>query len=150
MPFNRRGGGSSSGGGSSFTGKVAKYNATPPTLADGDLTELQTDSKGTTYTNPGIYNTSSFTQALVVVTTSAPTSGSLLTANTNRTYLLIQNQDATNPIWVSFGGVAVATAACLKIAAGGTFILENSVVSTQALSAISTGNSVNVQVMQAS
>ena len=120
MPFNRRGGGSSSGGGSSFTGKVAKYNASPPTLADGDLTELQTDSKGTEYVNPGVYNSSSYTHTAY---TGSASSFQVLAANPARTALIINNQDGTNAFWVNLsGGAAAADGTCIKVEAKTTFI----------------------------
>lgn len=79
------------------------------------------------------------------------TSTLVLAANANRTYLMIQNQDAANPIWVSCDGLAaVADATCTKIAAGGSLIFENGYIPTGIINAIATGGTVNTHVREGS
>lgn len=135
------------GGGGSTTTQVFRYNSTLPTNTDGSLVYGETDINGIPYVNPGVYNTTSFTQAGVSVLV---TSTSILAANPARTYLLIQNQDATNPIWISLTGItAVANNSFLKIAAGGVYEI-NSAICANAITGISTGGPVFTHVIQAS
>jgi len=62
-------------------------------------------------------------------------SAQLIAANANRQYLLIQNNDATGNIFITFGAVAATTALGVKIEAGGTYEMA-AVVSTQEIRAI--------------
>lgn len=69
------------------------------------------------------------------------TNTALLVANPSRRYLQIQNQDATNPIWVRCDGVAAtADGNAVKIAAGLTWIPLG--VPIGACAGISTGGTV--------
>ena len=58
------------------------------------------------------WNTGNLTQGTVAATT---VSGTLLAANANRRYLLLQNRDATGTLYLGFGTAAVA-------ALGGVFL----------------------------
>jgi hypothetical protein len=62
-------------------------------------------------------------------------SGSLIVANTDRSYLLIQNKSNTGTIWVNFGAAAATQANGVKIAPGGSYELSGT-ISTQAIQAI--------------
>lgn len=89
--------------------------------------------------------TGSITQTAAAVTTVAST---VLAANANRKYLLLQNKDLTGNIWVNFAGVATQ-ANGIKIAPGGFLSMDAMVVSTQAISAIGDiANNANVLVVE--
>jgi hypothetical protein len=62
-----------------------------------------------------------FTQAQKTVTNASAT---MLTANTARRYLLIQNNDATGDIYVTTNGVAATTTNGIKIRAGGSYEIQ--------------------------
>lgn len=76
--------------------------------------------------------TGSITQVAQTVTTVAST---ILTANANRKYLLLQNQHATGNVWVNFQTTATTTNG-IKIVPGGFLSMDALMVSTQAISAI--------------
>lgn len=67
------------------------------------------------------------------------TSAQLVAANASRSYLLIQNNHATEPIYVNFGATATASNG-VKIAAGGSYEL-NCNQASNAVNAISGGGS---------
>lgn len=52
-------------------------------------------------------------------------SASMLAANANRRYLMIQNNDATGDIYITLDGTAATTAKGIKIAAGGSYECAN-------------------------
>ena len=52
-------------------------------------------------------------------------SAQLLAAKPQRRYLLIQNQDAANAVFIRLDGAAVSAANGLKIPAGGSFVAES-------------------------
>jgi hypothetical protein len=62
-------------------------------------------------------------------------SGSLLAANANRQYMLIQNNDASGKIWINLAGAAATTANGIKLPPGGSFDMSGT-VSTLAVTAI--------------
>ena len=65
-------------------------------------------------------------------------------ANMSRQYLLIQNIDATNAVWVNFGTAAVADQPSIKLAAGASVEYSASgtgVVPTSAVNVIGTAAS---------
>lgn len=82
-----------------------------------------------------------FTQAQKTVTNA---SGSMLAANANRKYLLIQNNDATGILYVTLDGTAATTAKGIKIAAGGTLELINYCPSGQVFAIGSIASNANV------
>lgn len=119
MPFFPNSSTSSGSGGGSSSGLVT-YNATRPILADGESEPIQGDSLGNQYTNPGIYNTSSFTHTAY---SGSASSTAVLSANPARTALVINNQDGTNAFWVNLsGGTAAADGTCVKIEPKSIFI----------------------------
>jgi hypothetical protein len=91
-----------------------------------------------------VAQSSSFVNVNATVTNA---SAQLLAANTNRQYLIIQNNDPSGNIYVNFGNAATA-ANGIKIAAGGAYELVG-VISTQQIFAIgdiaSNANVVTVQ-----
>lgn len=86
-----------------------------------------------------------FTQQLRTVTNA---SGQLLAANASREYLLIQNNDATGWITVTFGAAAAVLGAGVRIAAGG-FWEWDSVAPVDAVQAIgSAASNPNIVVLE--
>lgn len=69
-------------------------------------------------------------------------SAQLLAANAARQYLLIQNNDAANAIWVAFGKAATL-AAGVRIIAGGAYELVG-IVTTQEVRAIAISSNPNI------
>lgn len=104
------------------------------------------DTIGILKVNPGIYRGTP-TQSAKSVTTS---NAQLLAANSNRSYLVIQNQDTANPIYLNFGGTAAANSGSLKIPAGGNYVAENGFIPTSAINAIATGGTVAVNTIEGS
>lgn len=140
-----------SGATSSATGMAnvlpeLQYNATAPTLTDTQFVNAQADASGAQKVNPGVTNAAPVQTAVSVTTAD----GAAIAANASRTFLSIQNQDGTNPIWVSFGGTAVASGVCLKILAGGYWEAPVHMVPNTAVRAISTGGTVVSNFMEAS
>ena len=59
----------------------------------------------------------------------------LAAANTSRKYLMIQNLDGTEDLWINFGADAeIATAGSIQVKAGVIFEMKDAFVSTQAVS----------------
>lgn len=86
-----------------------------------------------------------FTQAQATVTNA---SAQLLAARDNRRYLLIQNKDATNDIWINLTGAAATTANGLLIPAGGSIELQG-FVCTGAVNAIgSIASNANIVIVE--
>lgn len=69
------------------------------------------------------------------------TSTQIMAANPGRKYLLVQNLGATN-ISINFTASADATNSILLLAGGGSFVQENSYVSTEAVNVFSAGTSI--------
>lgn len=78
------------------------------------------------------------------------TSTALVAANLQRKYLIIQNQDGSNPVYLAFGAAptALATNACLKVLPGGTYIAENGYIPTCAVAGLASTAPVAVQVLE--
>lgn len=69
--------------------------------------------------------------------TTANASQQVAVANANRRYLYIQNNSDT-AMWCNFTTVAIVGQPSIQIAAGASFIMENSAVSTEAVNCIGT------------
>jgi hypothetical protein len=78
------------------------------------------------------------------VATTGGTTGVAIAANVSRRYLLIQNNDATDPAFIKIGAAAVANQG-IKIVAGGSYEMSrrNGNLSTEAVNCIQ-GNSAEV------
>lgn len=63
-------------------------------------------------------------------------SGAFISANANRKYLLIQNKNAQNRIWINLAGSAATQAGGIVIPPGGYFSQDCGSVTTAAISAI--------------
>lgn len=86
-----------------------------------------------------------FSQAQKTVTNA---SGQLLAANSARRYLLIQNNDASGDIFVTLDGTAATTTKGIKIAAGGSLIVDQ-YAPTAAINAIgSIASNANIVVVE--
>lgn len=72
-----------------------------------------------------------------------------LPANKGRRYLLIQNQHASQLVYVRFGAAATADQNSIRIQAGGTLIFENSFIATYSVNLIASGASTPVNVTSA-
>ena len=68
--------------------------------------------------------------------TAGGTAQQLAAANTNRRYLLIQNEHATETLWFNFTTTATAAEPSFQIPAGGSFVMEAGYISTEAVSVI--------------
>lgn len=65
------------------------------------------------------------------------TSQQMMASNATRKYLLIQNVDTAEDLWFTFGGsAAVKDQPSLKLAPGGSFVMEGSFISTEAVQVI--------------
>lgn len=53
--------------------------------------------------------------------------------NSDRNYLVIQNQHATADLWVDFGAAAVTSPPSLRIPAGAVWVWEDSFIPTDAV-----------------
>jgi hypothetical protein len=69
------------------------------------------------------------------------TSTTVAAANPSRKYFIIQNLGASN-IYVNFTSAANTTSSILLAASGGSFVMESSFVSTEAITVLSAGTSV--------
>lgn len=126
---------------------MLQYNTTAPSLTNGQFVNPQCGPDGSFKTNPGIYNGVPTETSVSVATSSTQ----ILAANANRTFLFIQNQDATNPIFVATdGNAAVADGTCTKIVAGGSRTWENGFIPNGAVFGIATGGTVTTHVEEAS
>lgn len=91
-------------------------------------------------------NTSTFTNSQKTVTNA---SGTLVTANANRSYLLIQNNDTSGDIYVRLdGGVATALIGA-KIPAGGSYELPDRVPSGAITAIGSIASNANIVIVEA-
>lgn len=68
--------------------------------------------------------------------TTGATAQQLAAANTARKYLLIQNLDSGEDLWINFTTTAVADRPSIRIPPDGTFVMEGSFVSTELVSVI--------------
>lgn len=126
---------------------MAQYLATKPTLTDGQFINPQCNNKGALLIDPGVVNGAHSSTSATVATSSSQ----ILPANVNRIAVTIQNQDATNPIWINTaGGTSFADGRGTKIMPGGsiTFSPQNVPAPTGAITAISTGGSVIVNIIE--
>jgi hypothetical protein len=131
---------------------VGIYNSAAPTVTDGQVVALQVNNRGALVVDAGVVSATTHTQALVAVATTAGGTP-ILAANPNLVSLTIQNQDASNPVWISTTGAApTATASFIKIAAGGSLYFGpgGPPPPSAAVSGISTTASVNVHVLSMS
>ncbi len=64
------------------------------------------------------------------------TAQTMMAANASRVYLLIQNQDATEDLWINFTTTAVEDEPSIRLPALSGFVMETGFVSTQAVSVI--------------
>jgi hypothetical protein len=67
--------------------------------------------------------------------TTGGTSQQVMAANTNRKYLLIQNE-STGDLWINFGVAAVATQPSIRLGQWDAFVMEEGFISTQTLNVI--------------
>lgn len=74
-------------------------------------------------------------------------SGQLLPGNGQRQYLLIQNNDATGVLWISFGVPAVVGAG-VRVIPGGSFELPGTVTTGEVYAIGSVANNPNVVVVE--
>jgi hypothetical protein len=68
--------------------------------------------------------------------TAGGTAQQLAAANASRCYLLIQNVDPAEDLWIDFGTIAVASQPSIKLLPGGAFSMEGSFVTGQSVSVI--------------
>lgn len=68
--------------------------------------------------------------------TTGGTAQQLAPANASRHYLLVVNDSATETMWINFTTTAVTSEPSIPILANGSFVMESSFVSTEAVSII--------------
>ena len=111
----------------------AIYNATPTARTEGQGGPLQADVDGklqvVAKATPGTMTDRSGT------ITSGGTAQTIMAANANRKYLLIQNSSDT-AMWCNFTTTAVASQPSFTLIAGASFVMENNAISTEAISCI--------------
>lgn len=90
--------------------------------------------------------TSTFTNTQKTVTNASAT---LVGANANRSYLLIQNNDAGGDIYVRLDGIAATTLTGAKIPAGGAYELQNKVPSGAITAIGSIASNANIVIVEA-
>ena len=61
----------------------------------------------------------------------------LVASNLVRKYLFVQNLDTSTDLWIDFGATAVEASPSIKIPPSGSFVMEGSFISSQAVSIIS-------------
>jgi hypothetical protein len=76
------------------------------------------------------------------------TSTQIFAANPARHYLMIQNLDATNTIWINFGSAATAGSGSIALTAGASLFQETNGVSNQTVNVLSAAASVNFTAKQ--
>lgn len=115
------------------------------TVVVSDEEFLNAPATSTTITSTAQPQTSSMAHTSPAV---GVASAQLIAANAARRYLLVQNQSATNTIWVRFGAAAaVAGVPCIKIGPGGYWEWD-SIGVTQAVQAISDAAAASVAVVE--
>lgn len=72
-----------------------------------------------------------------------------LPANMGRRYLLIQNQHASNNVFVRFGATATADYLSIRVAPGASLIFENSFIASKSVNVIASGASTPVNITSA-
>lgn len=88
--------------------------------------------------------TLTFTDRSGTTSATANTSTSVAGVNLNRRYILIQNLDTSNDIFINFTSAASATApGSIRISAKSSFVLESSAISTEAINIVSGSASIN-------
>jgi hypothetical protein len=123
------------------------YNTSAPSLTNGQVVAAQCDSTGAQKTNPGIYN------GIPVETSTSVTTSStqILAANSSRTFLFIQNHDASNTVYIATdGNAAVADGTCTKIGPGGSRTWEGTFVPSAAVFGIGVGGTIVTHAEEAS
>lgn len=124
---------------------VAVASATTPALTEGHEAPLSVDLSGNLRQKSSPITGTPAQTSVSVTASDTP----LLAANASRKYLMIQNQDAANPIYVATDGLAsVADGTCTKVVAGGTLIFEGNYVPTDIVKAIATGGTVVTHVTE--
>jgi hypothetical protein len=68
--------------------------------------------------------------------TTGGTAQQLAAANPTRRYLLVQNLDSSNPLWINFTTTAVQTQPSIRIGVGGSFVMEAGFISTELVSVV--------------
>lgn len=76
----------------------------------------------------------------------ALTNTQVVAAKSDRKFLLIQNNDAANPVYLNFAGAA-ATTAGVKLVAGGSYQMDSS-IGDQEIRGIATGAPVTLVVVE--
>ncbi len=67
----------------------------------------------------------------------ADTSEEIIGSDTDRKYVLIQNQDVTFDLWINFGIAAVKDQPSVRIPPLGAFVMEGTFITSQSVTAIS-------------
>jgi hypothetical protein len=111
----------------------AIFNATPTVRTEGQGGPFQSDIDGKLHVvakaTPGTMTDRSGT------ITSGGAAQTIMSANANRKYLLIQNSSDTI-MWCNFTTTAVASQPSFSLIAGASFVMESNAVSTEAISCI--------------
>lgn len=136
------GSGGSGGGGISEVDVI--YNSTPPSLSNGQEVQVQGDASGSLKVNAGSYGGTPV-QTNVSVTTSSTT---IISANANRTALMISNSDLTNPIFIRLDGATATASNGHRIAPGGYWESPPGFIVRSAVTGIATGAACNTVVSE--
>jgi hypothetical protein len=101
---------------------MGRYFSSVQTMTDGDIAPVALDVNANMRVNAGFYNNAPTITAYTATTSSTQA----ITTNANRTFLLIQNRDATNfvDIFFSNSGPAVSDGTAYKLTAGQVLKLD--------------------------
>lgn len=103
---------------------VGRFNASPLTLADGNLAILQLDANANlkvTASIPGVLTSGGGTLA------TASTSQQIFGINATRRYLTVQN-NSTADMWVNFGVAATLSQPSIRLLPSGAITFENNLI----------------------
>jgi len=68
--------------------------------------------------------------------TAGGTAQTLAASNSSRKYLLIENQDSAESLWINFTTAAVTSQPSIELQPGATFVMDSAFVSTELVSVI--------------
>ena len=135
----------SSGGGSGGISQVnGIYNATAPSLSDEEEVQLQVDASGSLKTNNGSYGGTGIHSNPSISTSSS----TVISANSNRTTLIIANQDATNTVYIRFDGATATAANGVPLGPKGYWESPPGFIVRNAVTAIAVGGTVILSVVE--
>lgn len=115
------------------------YNATAPTLADGQTNKLRLDSRGRILTNGTVVG-GEVTYTDKTITSATGSSQTLAAANANRKSILIKNGASQTGVNINGGTAAIGGAATLTLQPYETLFMSGADCPVGAITVISTSS----------